>query len=154
MYYESLWNHVVIQQGIFIRLKITSYIASWISNSKNSSSIWFLWFAIFRKKCKSSFANCQNASQIANCKWLIQTLHWSKNWLQVIKHKYKECLAWIIYTIPVLHTHNKIFYFLTNDKPVIKIVWYGIILLVLIFLISYVLIFLLLLNRKNIPYID
>ena len=25
MYYESLWNHVVIQQGVFNRLKITYY---------------------------------------------------------------------------------------------------------------------------------
>ena len=33
MYYESLWNHVVIQQGVFIRLKITSYIASSMNNS-------------------------------------------------------------------------------------------------------------------------
>ena len=31
-----------------------------------------------------------------------------------------------IYTFPVLHTHNKMFVFLTNDKPVIKIVLYGI----------------------------
>ena len=66
MYYESLWNHVVIQQGIFIRLEITSYIASLMNNSKNSWSIWFSWFAIFRKEmqkliCKlpKCFANCE-----------------------------------------------------------------------------------------------
>ena len=75
MYYESLWNHVVIQQGVFIRLKITSYIASLMNNSKNSWSIWFSWFAIFSKKeCKSSFSNCQNALQIANCERQIRTL--------------------------------------------------------------------------------
>ena len=28
----------------------------------------------FQKKCKNSFANCQNASQIVNCKGLIRTL--------------------------------------------------------------------------------
>ena len=39
MYYESLWNHVVIQQGIFNRLKITYYIASSMNNSENSWSI-------------------------------------------------------------------------------------------------------------------
>ena len=38
-YYESLWNHVVIQQGIFNRLKITQYIASSMNNSENSASI-------------------------------------------------------------------------------------------------------------------
>ena len=35
MYYESLWNHVVIQQGIFDRLKMTYYIASLMNNSEN-----------------------------------------------------------------------------------------------------------------------
>ena len=40
------------------------------------------------------------------------------------------CLAWSIYTFPVLH--NKMFVFLSNDKPVIKIRWYGIIFLVVI----------------------
>ena len=39
LYYESLWNHVVIQQGIFNRLKITYYIASSMNNSENSGSI-------------------------------------------------------------------------------------------------------------------
>ena len=28
----------------------------------------------FQKKCKNSFANCQNASQITNCERLIRTL--------------------------------------------------------------------------------
>ena len=37
MYYESLWNHVVIQQGVFSRLnKITYYIASSMNDSENS----------------------------------------------------------------------------------------------------------------------
>ena len=74
MYYESLWNHVLIQQGVFIRLKITSYIASSMNNSKNSWSIWFLWFAIFREKCSSSFAICQNALKTAHFERLTQTL--------------------------------------------------------------------------------
>ena len=62
-------------------------------------------------------------------------------------------LAWSIYTFPVLYTHNKMFIFLTNDKPVIKSMRYGIILLVLIFLISYVLIFLWLLNKFKIIFL-
>ena len=41
MYYESLWNYVVTQQGIFNRLKITYYIASSMNKSQNSWSIWF-----------------------------------------------------------------------------------------------------------------
>ena len=45
-----------------------------MNNFKNSSSIWFSWFTIFRKKFKSSFTNCQSALQIANCEWLIRTL--------------------------------------------------------------------------------
>ena len=57
---------------------------------------------------------------------------------------------------PVLHTHNKMFIFLTDNKPIIKTVQYGIIPLLLIFLFSYVLIFLLLLNKykKYILHID
>ena len=69
MYYESLWNHVVIQQGVFIRLKITSFVASWMSNSKNSWSTWFLWFAIFRKKnlkAHSQTAKMLHKLRIAN----------------------------------------------------------------------------------------
>ena len=42
MYYGSLWNHVVIQQGVFNRLKIIYYIPSSINNSKNSWSNWFM----------------------------------------------------------------------------------------------------------------
>ena len=38
MYYESLRNHI-FQQGIFNRLKITSYIASSMNNSENSGGI-------------------------------------------------------------------------------------------------------------------
>ena len=34
MYCESLWNDVVIQQGVFNRLKITYYIATSMNNSK------------------------------------------------------------------------------------------------------------------------
>ena len=41
MYYESLWNHIAIQQGVSNRLKITYYTASSMNNSKNSWSIWF-----------------------------------------------------------------------------------------------------------------
>ena len=39
MYYESMWNHVVIQQGISNRLKTAYYIASSMNNSENSLSI-------------------------------------------------------------------------------------------------------------------
>ena len=41
MYYESLWNHVVIQQGVFNSPKITYYITSSMNNFENSWSIWF-----------------------------------------------------------------------------------------------------------------
>ena len=41
MYYESLWNHIVIQQGVFNRIEIIYYIASSMNNSENSWSIWF-----------------------------------------------------------------------------------------------------------------
>ena len=41
MYYEALWNHVAIHQGVFKRLKITYYIASSMNNAENSWSIWF-----------------------------------------------------------------------------------------------------------------
>ena len=34
MYCESLWNHVVIQQAVFNRLKITYYIATSMNNLK------------------------------------------------------------------------------------------------------------------------
>ena len=34
MYYESLWNHGVIQQGVFNRLRITYYIASLMKTLK------------------------------------------------------------------------------------------------------------------------
>ena len=36
MYYESLGNHIAIQQGVSNRLKITYYTASSMNNSKNS----------------------------------------------------------------------------------------------------------------------
>ena len=36
MYYESLSNHIAIQQGVFNRIKITYYIASSMNNSENS----------------------------------------------------------------------------------------------------------------------
>ena len=36
MYYESLWNHVFIQQWVFNRLTITYNVASSINNFKNS----------------------------------------------------------------------------------------------------------------------
>ena len=38
----------------------------------------------------------------------------------------------LYYIVPVVHTHNKMFIFLTNDKPVIRIVQYGIIFLLLL----------------------
>ena len=41
MYCELLWNHVLIQQGVLNRLKITYYIASSMNKSENSWSIWF-----------------------------------------------------------------------------------------------------------------
>ena len=44
MYYESLWNHVAIQQRVFNRLKISILkfqISSSMNNSENSWSIWF-----------------------------------------------------------------------------------------------------------------
>ena len=41
------------------------------------------------------------------------------------------CLALSIYTFPVLHTHDEMFIFLATDKPIIKIVRYGIIFLAL-----------------------
>ena len=41
MYYESPWNHVGIQQGVFNKLKIIYYITSSMNNSENSWSIWF-----------------------------------------------------------------------------------------------------------------
>ena len=34
MYYESLWNHVVIQQGAFDRFEITYYILSSMNYSE------------------------------------------------------------------------------------------------------------------------
>ena len=39
--YESLWNHVVIQQGVFNTLEIIYNIPSSINNSENLRSIWF-----------------------------------------------------------------------------------------------------------------
>ena len=36
MYYESLFNHDVIQEEVFNRLKITYYTASSMNNSENS----------------------------------------------------------------------------------------------------------------------
>ena len=39
MYYEALWNHVAIHQGVFNRLKITYYIASSMNNTGNSLSV-------------------------------------------------------------------------------------------------------------------
>ena len=39
MYYGFLWNQVLIQQGVFNRLNVTYYIASWMSNSDLSPKI-------------------------------------------------------------------------------------------------------------------
>ena len=35
MYCEFMWNHVVIQQGVFNRLKVTYYITTSMKNSEN-----------------------------------------------------------------------------------------------------------------------
>ena len=39
IYYESLWNHNVIQQGVFNRLKMIYYTANSINDTENSWSI-------------------------------------------------------------------------------------------------------------------
>ena len=67
MYYESLWNHVVIHQ-VFNRLKITYYIASSMNNAENSWSIWFKRFTNFRKNAKthSQTAKTLRKFRIAN----------------------------------------------------------------------------------------
>ena len=36
MYYESLWNHVVVQHGAFNRFKIIHYVASSMNKFENS----------------------------------------------------------------------------------------------------------------------
>ena len=41
MYYKSRWNHIVIQQGVFSRLKITYYIASFF----HVENLWSIWFS-------------------------------------------------------------------------------------------------------------
>ena len=68
VYYESLWNHIVIHQEVFNRLKITYYIASSVNNSENSWSIWFKRFANFRKNAKthSQTAKTPHKLRIAN----------------------------------------------------------------------------------------
>ena len=100
MYYESLWNHVGIQQGVFNRLKIIYYIATSMNNWK---SMRYLILAIrnFLKKCKNPFANCKNASQIVNCERLIRTLVFLYP-LKISRHlsfsdvfrRYKKKMVW------------------------------------------------------------
>ena len=66
MYYESLWNHVVIQQGVFNRLKITYYIASSMklkmkiheASDFTDSQILEKMQKLIRKRPKC-FANCE-----------------------------------------------------------------------------------------------
>ena len=67
-----MWNHFVIQV-VFSRIKTTYYIASSVKNSVKKVSD-FSDSQFFEKKQKligklpKRFANCQNASQIGNCK--------------------------------------------------------------------------------------
>ena len=62
MYYESLWNHFVIKQGVFSSLKITCYVAIAIKVYKVSD----FRDSHFLEKLLKQLANCQNSSQIAN----------------------------------------------------------------------------------------
>ena len=48
IYYKFLWNHFVIQQRVFNRLKVTYSLASSMSNSED---LWNIW--IFRKNEKT-----------------------------------------------------------------------------------------------------
>ena len=62
MYFESLWNHVVIQQGIFNRFKITYYVASSIkihevSDFSNSQFVEKMQKQIH--KLPKRFTNCE-----------------------------------------------------------------------------------------------
>ena len=63
--YDFLWNHVVIQQGVFNRLKVAYYITSSMNNSENLWDIWFYQFAILEKmqklicKLPKCFANSE-----------------------------------------------------------------------------------------------
>ena len=68
MYYEFQWNHVVIHQEVFNRLKITYYITSSMNNSENLWSIWFKRFANFRKNAKTHLQTVKTVHklQIAN----------------------------------------------------------------------------------------
>ena len=68
MYYESLWNHVVIYQEVFNRLKTTYYIASSMNNAENSWSIWFKRSENFRKNAKTHLQTAKTLRklQIAN----------------------------------------------------------------------------------------
>ena len=67
-----MWNHFVIQQVVFSRIKIIYYIASSVNNSDSSVNnaeksrrIWFKQFLIFRKmqkligKLPKCFTNCK-----------------------------------------------------------------------------------------------
>ena len=92
MYYESLWNHIVLQQGVFNRLKITSCIAS----SMKIHEVFDFSHSQFSGKMQKLIANCQNALQIANCERLIRTLS-----LQVkISIQCKVNWSWL-FTLPL-----------------------------------------------------
>ena len=61
MYYESLRNHVFIEQGVFSRLKINSYIANSMNNSEN------LILAICHFLEKMQNLICKLPKRFANC---------------------------------------------------------------------------------------
>ena len=79
--YESLWNHVVIQQGVFIRLKITSYITifQWIilkihEVSDFSNSQFLEKMQKFICKLPKCFANCELRSANSNPVFIVDFL--------------------------------------------------------------------------------
>ena len=69
-----MWNQFVIQEIVFSSLKRTYFIASTVNKSEIQEVSEFS-DSQFLEKCKKSLPNCQNASQIVNCEWLIRTLN-------------------------------------------------------------------------------
>ena len=67
--------HTVIKHGVFSRLKITYYIVSFF-HIENFSNLQFL-------EKMQKLADCQNASQIANCEQLIRILHYLANFYKL-----------------------------------------------------------------------